>query len=105
MLDGHLLMLMEAVHNIPPCVPQSLNVGGLGVVQSFDLLEELGAGQLEPLIESKETQQELYLVLSLSVAACIILSRHRNMKINKRIKRGWFFINLSIKYLKIKIII
>ena len=90
MLDGHLLMLMEAVHNIPPCVPQSLNVGGLGVVQSFDLLEELGAGQLEPLIESKETQQELYLVLSLSVAACIILSRHRNMKINKRIKRGWF---------------
>ena len=94
MLDGHILMLIEAVHNIPPGIPQSLNVGGLGVVQSFDLLEELGAGQLEPLLESKETQQELYLVLSLSVAPCIILSRHRNMKINKMFKRGWFFYQL-----------
>lgn len=52
MLGGRLLVLMEAVHNTPPCVPQSLNVHGLGVVQSFDLLEELGAGQLEPLIEN-----------------------------------------------------
>ena len=72
MLDGHILMLIEAVHNIPPGIPQSLNVGGLGVVQSFNLLEELGADQLEPLIES----QELYLVFSLSVAPSSILSRH-----------------------------
>jgi hypothetical protein len=76
MLDGHILMLIEAVHNIPPGIPQSLNVGGLGVVQSFNLLEELGADQLEPLIESQETQQELYLVFSLSVAPSSILSRH-----------------------------
>ena len=52
MLGGRLLVLMEAVHNTPPCVPQSLNVRGLGVVQSFVLLEELRAGQLEPLIEN-----------------------------------------------------
>ena len=52
MLGGRLLVLMESVQNTPPCVPQFLNVRGLGVVQSFDLLEELGAGQLEPLIEN-----------------------------------------------------